>query len=296
MGKNKSLKVQGILVNFTDFNGEDYINITDMLKYNESTQVISKWFSNKNTIEFLGVWEQINNIDFNYTEFGIILNEAGVNRFTMSAKQWILKTKAIGIKAKTGRFGGTYAHKDIAFEFGTWISPTFKLYLINEYQRLKEIEHNQYNLEWDVNRILTKVNYKEHTDAVKDIIIPKSILPEDKKWIEYAKEADLLNVALFGYTAKQWKEHNPTLALKGKNPRDYASINELIILSRLETMNGLLIRQKFNPAVRFDYLRKIAKEQLEKLKNIDVFKSIKKLSGSTYIEATKNDDDTSKFQ
>lgn len=229
-----------------------------MLKYNESTQVIGKWMSNKNTIEFLGIWEQINNSNFNYPEFGVILNDSGVNRFTLSVKQWILKTNAIGIKAKTGRLGGTYAHKDIAFEFGTWISPVFKMYLIKEFQRLKEIETNEYNLEWDITRVLTKINYTEQTDAIKDIIIPESTFSPDKEWIEYAKEADLLNVALFGYTAKQWKEHNPTLALEGKNPRDYASINELIVLSRLETMNSILIRQKYDRTIRFNYLKKVA--------------------------------------
>lgn len=287
MEKNKSIEVQGILVNLIDHKGEDYISLTDMLKYNEANQVVSKWFSNKNTIEFLGVWEQINNPSFNCTEFGIILNEAGVNRFTMSAKQWVSKTNAIGIKAKTGRYGGTYAHKDIAFEFGTWISPLFKLYLITEYQRLKQIENNQYNLEWDVKRILSKINYVEQTDAIKEVIIPKSIFARDKEWIEYAKEADILNVALFGYTAKQWKEHNPTLALKDKNPRDYASINELIVLSRMETINAILIRQKVDRIDRFNYLKKIAKEQLSKLKNLDFIKSIKKLNDTTYVDALK---------
>jgi len=158
---------------------------------------------------------------------------------------------------------------------------------ILEYQRLKEIETNQYNLEWDITRVLTKINYKEHTDAIKEVIIPESTFSADKKWIEFAEEADLLNVALFGYTAKQWKEHNPTLALKNKNARDYASINELIVLSRLETMNSILIRQKYNRTIRFNYLKKVASEQLQKLKNIDFTKSIKRINDSTYIDAKK---------
>ncbi|MGS0525824.1 KilA-N domain-containing protein [Zobellia nedashkovskayae] len=177
----------------------------------------------------------------------------------MSPKEWVEKTGAIGIFSKSGRYGGTYAHKDIAFEFGSWISPMFKLYIIKEYQRLKEAENNQYNLEWDVRRLMTKVNYVLHTDAVQKHIIPNSKFSNEKQWIEYANEADLLNVALFGYTAKQWKETNPEKALKGQNMRDYSSINDLLVMSNLESINAELIKRGTSKEQRFEYLKKNGK-------------------------------------
>ncbi|MCK4661221.1 MAG: KilA-N domain-containing protein [Bacteroidales bacterium] len=227
----KHIKVEDTIIHITQHNKEDYISLTDMLKHKESGGLIFKWLSNKNTIEFLGVWEKIYNPNFNYTEFGVIMQEAGVNRFTMSVKQWIERTNAIGIIAKAGRYGGTYAHKDIASELGTWISPEFKLLIIREFQRLKEIESNQYNLEWNVKRILSKANYHIHTDAIKNFILPNK--DYDKEWLIYAEEADILNVALFKCTAKDWRDANPELAKKGMNIRDIASINELAVLSNL---------------------------------------------------------------
>ena len=284
----KKVEVEQTIIHITQHNKEDYISLTDMLKHKDSGGLVFKWLSNKNTIEFLGVWEKIYNPNFNYTEFGVIMNEAGVNRFTMSVKQWIERTNAIGIVAKAGRYGGTYAHKDIAFELGTWISPEFKLLLVREFQRLKEIEANQYNLEWNVKRIISKANYRIHTDAVKNHIIPKSDLTKQTEWIAYAEEADLLNVALFGCSAKQWRDANPEHADKGLNIRDFASINELAVLSNLETINAELIKNKIDKTIRFQQLHEIGKYQITILGSRDYMKSIKKLSDTTYIDEQKN--------
>ncbi|MGB0948995.1 MAG: KilA-N domain-containing protein [Marinirhabdus sp.] len=232
MPKNQKLNVDSVIISLTEINDTDYISLTDMVvNHEEGSKLIEKWLTNKNTIEFLGMWEQLNNEEFNSPEFGGIMQDAGTNRFYMSVKQWTERTSAIGITAKAGRSGGTYAHKDIAFNFGLYISPMFNLLLIKEYQRLKEQESDKYNLEWDIKRVLSKVNYHIHTDAVQNHIIPKSNKPEDKKWLEYAEEADLLNVALFGCTAKEWKLANPEHAKNKKNMRDFASINELIVMS-----------------------------------------------------------------
>ncbi len=251
MSKNtKHISVADTIIHITQHNKEDYISLTDMLRYKESGGLIFKWLSNKNTIEFLGVWEKIYNPNFNYTEFGVIMQQAGVNRFTMSVKQWIERTNAIGIVAKAGRYGGTYAHKDIAFELGTWISPEFKLLVIREFQRLKEIESNQYNLEWNVKRILSKANYHIHTDAIKNHIIPQRNYDKDKAWLIYAEEADLLNVALFKCNAKDWRKANPKLTKKGMNLRDIASINELAVLSNLETLNAEMVSNKVDKTGR----------------------------------------------
>jgi len=285
MGKNKVIKVQNIDITISQINDSDYICLTDLAKGKEGEDHIRNWMRNRNTVEFIGLWEQMNNPNFKGVEFDTFKKQSGLNAFNMTPKKWVEGTNAIGVVSKSGRYGGTYAHKDIAFEFASWLSPLFKLYLIKEFQRLKEVETNEYNLEWDITRVLTKINYTEHTDAIKDVIIPESTFSADKQWLEYAEEADLLNVALFGYTASQWKQHNPTLALKNKNARDYASINELIVLSRLETMNSILIRQKYDRTVRFNYLKKVASEQLGKLKKIDLTKSIKRLNKSTYIDA-----------
>lgn len=298
MSKGKKIVVKDIEISILEKDSKDYICLTDMAKEksddSRAADVIKNWIRTRNAIEYLGAWEQLYNPNFKVVEFDHFRKSSGSNSFVLSPKEWCKVTKAIGIFTKSGRYGGTYADKDIAFHFGMWISPIFQLYVVKEYQRLKEIETNEYNLEWDVKRVLTKVNYKEHTDAVKEIIIPKSTFPKDKKWIEYAKEADLLNVALFGYTAKEWKELNPTHALKGKNPRDFASINELIVLSRLETINGILIRQKFDRNIRFNYLKKIASVQLKKLKKIDFVKSVKRLNNTTYLNKG-NENDLSSF-
>ncbi len=283
----KKVEVEKTIIHITQHDKEDYISLTDMLKHKDSGGLVFKWLSNKNTIEFIGVWEKLFNPNFNYTEFGVIMSEAGVNRFTMSVKQWIARTNAIGIIAKTGRYGGTYAHKDIAFELGTWISPEFKLLLVREFQRLKEIEANKYNLEWNVKRIISKANYHIHTDAVKNHIIPQSDFTKKTEWIAYAEEADLLNVALFSCTAKQWREANSEHAKKGLNIRDFASINELAVLSNMETINAELIKNKISKEIRFNQLREIAQYQINILGSKDYLKAIKKASETTYIDEQK---------
>ena len=268
-------------------NEEEFISLTDMAKFRDSERsdyVIQNWMRTRNTIEFLGLWEQLHNPNFNSIEFDGFRNESGSNSFTLTPKKWIKTTNSIGIISKSGRYGGTYAHKDIAFEFASWISPTFKLYLITEYQRLKEVETNQYNLEWNVKRILSKTNYHIHTDAVKNFILPDKNYEKDKEWIAYAEEADLLNVALFNCTAKDWRDVNPDLAKKSMNIRDIASINELAILSNLETINAQMIKEKINKRNRFNKLREIAKYQLSVLNDKDFMKALKKLNDNIYIE------------
>ncbi len=280
----KKINIKDLTINIVNENNEDYICLTDMISAKDWNFFITDWLRNINTLEFLSAWEEMNNPNFNYGEYAIIRNKAGLNSFKVSIKEWREKTNAIWIIAKSWRYGWTYAHKDIAFEFGTWISPKFKLYLITEYQRLKEIENNSYNLDWNVNRILASVNYRHHTDAIKDFIIPKSILPKNKQWLHYAEEADLLNVAVWWYTAKDWAEANPKLVKSGINQRDYASINELIVISRLEILNNEMIKSNKTKEERFEYMKKIAKEMLEKLKNIDFIKSVKKLNDETYYK------------
>ncbi len=286
----KLIEVKETIIHITQHNQEDYICLTDMLKHKDNNGLIFKWLSNKSTVEFLGVWEKIYNPNFNYTEVGVIMSEAGVNRFTLSVKEWIERTNAIGIVAKTGRYGGTYAHKDIAFELGTWISPEFKLLLIREFQRLKEIEANHYNLEWNVKRIISKANYHIHTDAIKNHIIPQTNFTKQFEWIIYAEEADLLNVALFGCTAKHWREANPEHDKQGLNIRDFASINELAVLSNLETINAEFIKNKIDKKLRFTELREISQYQLNILNNTYYIKAIKKLSDTTYIDEEKRID------
>jgi len=288
------MNVQDTEISVTLINNNDYICLTDMVKNREEgSKIIEKWFINKNTIEFLGIWEQLNNPDFNSPEFGGIMSEAGTNRFYISIKQWVEKTYAIGIISKTGKFGGTYAHKDIAFNFGLYISPMFNLLLIKEFQRLKEIENNHYNLEWNVKRILSKVNYQIHTKAIETHIIPKLTLQE-KDWI-YADEADMLNMVLFGCTAKQWREANPQRALQGENIRDMASINELAILSNMESINSLLIKDGISKENRMVILSSLVLEQKNVLEQKDVLRSIKKISESTYIESQYKKEELSKF-
>ncbi len=238
----------------------------------------------RSTIEFVGLWEQLHNPNFKRIEFDAFRNESGSNSFTLTPKKWIKSTNAIGIISKSGRYGGTYAHKDIAFEFASWISPTFKLYLITEYQRLKEVETNQYNLEWNVKRILSKTNYLFHTDAVKKYILPEKNYENDKEWIVYAEEADLLNVAIFNCTAKDWRDANAVLAKKSMNIRDIASINELAILSNLETINAQMMKEKLRKQERFLKLKEVAKYQLLVLNEKDFMKALKKLNDRVYIE------------
>lgn len=264
-----------ILVNDTEItileiDEKDYISITDMVKGIENgLALIEKWLRNKNTIEFLGIWEEMYNPSFNSPEFEGIKNAAGLNRFILSVKQWIEKTNAIGIIAKAGRYGGTYAHKDLAFEFASWVSPQFKLYLLREFQRLKEEEQKQ--LGWSAKRELSKINYHIHTDAIKQNLIPAELSPQQTSII-YANEADVLNVALFGITAKQWREANPDL--KG-NIRDYASINQLICLANMENLNAVFINKGLSQSDRLKELNRIAIQQMMVLEEVENKKLLK---------------------
>ncbi len=285
MSKHSKLIVQNTEISITTIDKEDYICITDMVKAQEEAFFVSDWIRNANTLDYIAAWEQMYNPNFNYGEFAIIRSRAGANNFKVSIKELTEKTKLICLRATAGRYGGTYAHKDIAFHFGMWISPVFQLYIVKEYQRLKEVESNQYNLEWDVRRLMTKVNYVLHTDAVQKHIIPKSVLPIEKQGIEYANEADLLNLALYGYTAKQWKETNPQHALNGKNMRDFSSITDLLIMSNLESFNAQLINLNTPKNTRFSFLRKMALEQKEQFNKVDMIKSIKKIKPTTYLNA-----------
>ncbi len=281
--KQRKLKVQETEVSVKQIGEEDYISLTDMLKAKDGSFYIESWLRNRNTIEFIGMWESIHNPEFNFNEFDEIRKRAGLNSFRLSAKEWCERTRAIGIKAVAGRYGGTYAHKDIAFEFGMWISPAFKLYLIKDYERLKEIESNQYQLEWDARRILASSTYKVHTDAVKDVLTPH-VLPW-KVGYQYASEADLINLAVFGMTAKEWREANPAQAKQGKNPRDTASINELLVMEILQLENSKLIRQKVDKEERFNVLSKLAHDNLVALSKVDAVKDLKRLDDSTYLAA-----------
>ncbi|MBT9099342.1 KilA-N domain-containing protein [Methylovulum psychrotolerans] len=262
-GKNHSVVVQGIEIHITTRDDEDYISLTDMTKaFADGELLIKSWFRNKNTIEFIGVWERINNPNFNLTGFDQVKAEAGLNRFTMSAKRWAEKTGGIGVISKSGRTGGgTFAHRDIAFEFGSWLSPEFKLYLIKEFQRLKEQEIQSGQLEWNIRRTLVKANYHIHTDAIKTHLIPKEVSGKEAGYI-YASEADLLNIALFGKTAKQWRDENPD---KDGNIRDYAFVEQLVVLASLESQNALLIEQKKTQAERLTMLNRLAINQMELL-------------------------------
>jgi hypothetical protein len=263
-----------ITVNKTDIaviviKDSDYISLTDIAHSQMEEHIIIKWLSLKSTIEYIGEWEALYNPRFNYTEFGTIKNEAGSNNFVLSVKHWIEKTGAIGITAKAGRYGGTYAHKDIAFHFGMWISPKFQLLLVKEFQRLKEAE--QKLLGWSAKRELAKINYHIHTDAIKENLIPKELTPKQASVI-YADEADVLNVALFGMTAKEWRNSTPDL--KG-NIRDYASINELICLSNMENINAVLINDGIIQKERLVKLNKIAIQQMTILSGIEKRKLLK---------------------
>ena len=236
---------------------DDYISLTDMLKAKDGDFFISDWLRNRNTLEYLGIWERIHNPDFNYGEFATIKSQAGLNSYKISVKEWVAKTNAIGLTAKAGRYGGTYAHKDIAFEFGMWISAEFKIYLVKEFQRLKE--HEQGQLEWNVKRQLTKINYRIHTDAVKENLIPENLTPRQIS-IVYANEADVLNMALFGKTAKQWRDENPG---KKGNIRDYANVSQLVCLVNLENLNAVFINEGLPQGERLKKLNQIAIEQMK---------------------------------
>ena len=258
--KNKKIDVQGREVVINTVNNEDYISITDIAKYKDEERtdyIIQNWLRNRNTIEFLGIWEKLNNPDFNPIEFEGFRNQAGLNSFVLTSKKWIESTNAIGIVSKPGRYGGTYAHKDIAFEFASWVSVEFKLYLIKEFQRLKDQEQGQ--LDWNIKRNLTKINYRIHTDAIKENLIPKELTGKEKSMI-YASEADVLNMALFGITAKEWRENNPD---KTGNVRDYANVSQLVCLSNLESLNAVLINDGLEQSQRLEKLNKIAISQMK---------------------------------
>ena len=254
--------VNAIEIRTLKINEEDYISLTDMLKAKDGEYFFSNWLRNRNTIEFLGIWEKVYNPNFNCVEFDIIKSQAGLNSYRLSAKEWMEKTQSIGIISKAGRYGGTYAHKDIAFEFAMWISPEFKVYLIREFQRLKEEE--QKLLGWSAKRELAKLNYRIHTDAIKQNLIPPE-LDRKKVSIVYANEADVLNVAMFGMTAQEWRDANPD---KKGNIRDYATINELICLSNLESLNSVFINDGVPQSERLLKLNEVAISQMKILSEV----------------------------
>ena len=261
-GKKSNIQVRGTTIGILSGPGGDYISLTDMVRnFDGGGALIEQWLKNKDTVLFLGVWERINNPDFNSLEFEGIRNEAGRNSFFLSAKAWIDRTGAKGLAASAGRYGGTYAHQDIAFEFGSWLSPEFKLYLIKEFQRLKEDENRRLSLAWNLNRTLSKLNYRIHTDAIKERLIPATVTPAQAA-IVYANEADLLNVALFGLTAKLWRETNPEL---DGNMRDHAAIEQLLVLANLEAMNAELIHMGLPQGERLKRLNEIAIRQMQTL-------------------------------
>lgn len=260
--KKRTITVKGSEISVYSRNHEDYISLTDMIKSFGDESIIYNWLRNRNTIEFLGIWEQLYNPDFKPVEFERFKSQSGLNRFSLSPKKWIEATSAIGLISKAGRYGGgTYAHKDIAFEFGSWLSPEFKLYLIKEFQRLKEYELRTQSLEWNLQRTLAKVNYRIHTDAIKDKLVPPRITRIQSNFI-YANEADLLNMALFGMTSGEWRQENPG---KAGNMRDYAALEQLVVLSNLESINAVLIHQGLAQPERLRQLNDIAITQMKSL-------------------------------
>lgn len=268
--KKSKIEVQGFEINIVSKNNDDYISLTDMANKFGGDDLIYSWMRNRNTLEFIGIWEQIHNSNFKGGEFETFKKEAGLNSFHLTPRKWIEATNAIGIYSKSGRYGGgTFAHKDLAFEFGSWLSPEFKLYLIKEFQRLKEDENSRLSLEWNLNRTLSKLNYRIHTDAIKEHIIPENISNEQANYV-YASEADVLNVALFGKTAKQWRDENPKLE---GNIRDYATIEQLLVLANIESLNAEFIRMEISQKERLLKLNQIAIIQIKSItKNINVQK------------------------
>ena len=275
MAKKETISVQGTEITIISQQERDYICITDIAKYksDDPTAVISNWMRNRNTVEYLGFWEILYNPNFKPLEFEGFRREAGLNAFTLSPQKWIDATNAIGLISKSGRYGGTYAHKDIAFKFASWISIEFELYVAKEFQRLKEDELRQKSLEWNLQRTLSKINYRIHTDAIKEHIIPNVVTKEQITYT-YAEEADLLNVALFGMTAKQWRDANPDL--KG-NIRDDATLEQLVVLSNMESINALLIRQQLAQCQRLVQLNNVAITQMRSLVENNNLKQLNKL-------------------
>ena len=274
MSKNSKIIVSGIEVFIYKDKQEDYISLTDIARHRDaerSDYILQNWMRNRSAIEFIGLWEQFNNPDFNSIEFDGIKNNSGSNSFSLTPKRWIETTNAIGIISKTGRYGGTFAHKDIAFEFASWLSAEFKFYLIKEFQRLKEDENDRLKLDWNLQRTLAKVNYHIHTDAIKENLIPKELTKTQVSYV-YANEADMLNVALFSKTAKQWRDENPTT--KG-NIRDEATIEQLVVLSNMESINAVFINQGLPQNERLVQLNKLAITQMKSLLNSTAMKKLK---------------------
>ncbi len=276
MRKNSkaTIEVQGTAITVLSQKEEDFICLTDIARVknaDRSDDLVRNWIRNRNTVEFLGIWEQLNNPGFNSVEFDGFKMQAGLNSFALTPKQWIEKTKAIGLVSHAGRYGGTYAHKDIAFEFAAWISVEFKLYLIKEFQRLKEDENRRLSLAWNLNRTLSKLNYRIHTDAIRTHLIPAAVTPSQAA-ITYATEADLFNVALFGQTAKQWRDANP--ALEG-NMREYATVEQLLVLANIEGMNAELIHMELPQGERLKRLNEIAIRQMQVLTSASAIKHLK---------------------
>ena len=273
MANSKKIAVKGTEITILSRELDEYISLTDLAKYRDAghtDDIIKNWLRNRNTIELLGFWEQLNNPNFKPVEFDGFRKQAGLNSFVLTPKKWIESTNAIGIVSKAGRYGGTFAHKDIAFEFASWISIEFKLYIIKEFQRLKEEESNRLKLEWNFQRTLSKVNYRIHTDAIKENLIPETLAKKQISFV-YATEADVLNMALFGKTAKQWRKGNPDE--KG-NIRDMATIEQLVVLSNLESLNAVLINQGLDQAERLIQLNKIAINQMKSLVKSSAVKNL----------------------
>ena len=275
MAKNKTINVKGTeIIILSENNKDEYISLTGIARYRDaerSDYILQNWLRNRSTIEFVGLWEQFNNPNFNSIEFDGIKNMAGSNSFSLTPKRWIEATNAIGIISKTGKYGGTFAHRDIAFEFATWISAEFKFYFIKEFQRLKADENDRLKLEWNLQRTLAKVNYRIHTDAIKENLVPPT-LSKDKINFVYADEADMLNMALFGLTAKQWRDANPKAE---GNIRDAANIEQLVVLSNMESINAVLIHQNLKQSERLVQLNKIAITQMKSLIGLNTIKKMK---------------------
>jgi hypothetical protein len=271
MAKSQKIIVKGTAITILKEGQYDFISLTDMLKAKDGDFFISDWLRNRNTVEFLGIWESVYNPDFNYGEFAIIKSQAGLNNYKISAKDWVEKTNAIGLKATAGRYGGTYAHKDIAFEFGMWISAEFKIYLIKEFQRLKADENDRLKLEWNFQRTLAKVNYHIHTDAIRENLIPAELSKLQINYV-YASEADMLNVALFGLTAQEWHNKNPNAE---GNIRDQATIEQLVVLSNMESINAVLIHQSLPQSERLKQINQIAITQMRSLLGYKNLKNLK---------------------
>lgn len=272
--RKATVSVKGTDITVLVYREQDYISLTDIARHKNAgltDDLIRNWLRNRNTIEFLGIWESLNNPGFNPVEFDGFRKSAGLNSFALTPRQWIEKTGAVGILSKPGRYGGTFAHKDIAFEFATWISVEFKLFLIKEFQRLKEDENSRLSLTWNLNRTLSKLNYRIHTDAIQAHLIPPEVTPAQAA-ITYATEADLLNVALFGRTAKQWRDANPGL---DGNMRDHATVEQLLVLANVEGMNAEMIHMGLSQGDRLTRLNRIAIRQMQVLTGAQVIKQLK---------------------